>query len=61
MKQKYYAAKEALLDDEKELYRVYIGIEGQKNKLYAAIYGNTPSVAISNANEAVKLLNSQPK
>lgn len=58
----YFAANEALLDDEKELYRVYIGIVGKKGHLYAAVYGNTPEVAKQNADNAVELLNAdQPK
>ncbi len=58
-KEKYFHAKEALLDDEKDLYRVYIGIEGTK-KLYASIYGNTPQTAMINAMEAVAKLNNYP-
>ena len=57
--EKYFAANEALLDDEKELYRVYIGIVGKKGHLYGAIYGNTPEVAIQNAEKAIALLNAE--
>lgn len=58
-KEKYFAANEALLDDEKELYRVYIGIVGKKGHLYGAIYGNTPEVAKQNAEKAIALLNAE--
>ncbi len=59
--QKYYAAAEALLDDERELYRVYIGIgDPKKKKLHSAVYGNTPATAIHNAEEVVAKLNQEP-
>lgn len=58
-KEKYFAANEALLDDEQDLYRVYIGIVGKKGHLFAAVYGNTQEVAKQNAEKAIQLLNAE--
>ncbi len=54
---KYKAGNESFLDDEKELYYAYVGLNKPNMPLIAAYYGNTPSLAIKAANEAARLLN----
>lgn len=54
---KYYAAKEALLDEDKALYRCYVATEGKRKAIFAAGFGKTPELAVSNANEIADALN----
>lgn len=54
---KYYVAKEALLDEDKNLYRCYVGAEGRKKIIFGAGFGKTPDLAIQNATEIADALN----
>lgn len=56
-KYRFVSGKEAFLDDEKELYYCYIGINDSNKSLQYLAYGNTPSVAVDRAKSIADILN----
>lgn len=54
---KLIAAKEAFLDQEKNLWGTYVGFENNGKTLYCTVWGNTERQSIDRAEGHAKLLN----